>query len=141
MAIYNVSGHFCFPSNTFTAMTYPRQLSLLKEQLTHLQKNRHFIYQLICQLEKNVNSPTSCHSEEEPSCPPSHTTIWGEKETIVGNLVKLTGLMAKIIPLEQDLLEKYTKLTPSKKKSSAKTLNQSDKEIIQRFLEKRSKMK
>ena len=58
--------------------------------------------------------------------------VWGERENAVSALTKLTGLLVKIIPMEQELLEKQ----PDSNVKKGRALKDDDKVIIRRYLER-----
>ena len=58
--------------------------------------------------------------------------IFGEKETVVSALVKLAGILTKIIPMEQDIM---TIINKSEEKK-IQDLSEEDMEIIKRYLAK-----
>lgn len=73
-----------------------------------------------------------CPEEMEPS---SFHILWGEKENAVSLLVKLSGLLFKILPLEQQLYTGKT-LSPESMGEESMPLATEDKAILERYLEK-----
>lgn len=70
---------------------------------THdLALTRHLVMMLIAALEQEIITPSLQGQVQEHHV--KGGVLWGEKESAVGALVKLTGLLLKIIPLEQELL-------------------------------------
>lgn len=117
-------------------MADKKHLVSLKCQLQQLQDNRNFVQNLIYKLEKDTNSINEITNENN-IVQPEWKYIWGEKENTVSILVKLTGLIAKIAPLEQQLLDKIDLIVNSSDTKSTSLVNLQDKEIIKRFLAKR----
>ncbi len=58
-----------------------------------------------------------------------YTSLWGEKENAVSLLVKLTGLLVKIIPLEREL-------TQGEMAGEMVSLSEEDEEILARYEER-----
>lgn len=58
--------------------------------------------------------------------------IFGDKENIVSSLTKLTGILVKIIPMEQDIMKVLNKDNENK----VNDISEEDVEIIKRYLEK-----
>lgn len=67
-----------------------------------LALTRHLVMVLIAALEQEIIMPSLQAQLQENHVKGS--VLWGEKESAVGALVKLTSLLLKIIPLEQELL-------------------------------------
>ncbi len=65
-----------------------------------LALTRSLVTTLISALEKEIITPSLQNTESAPAV---KTVLWGEKENAVGALVKLTTLLLKVIPLEQQL--------------------------------------
>lgn len=89
-------------------MPLPASLSGNNLSSTHahdLNVTRSLITTLISALEREFITPAlyEISSNEKALPSPARILLWGEKENAVGALVKLTGLLLKVIPLEQQL--------------------------------------
>ncbi len=104
--------------------------SLTQQHMKSLEENRLFITNLINQLDKVLNK-----NEYDENESIEWKYIWGEKENVVSSLNKLTGLLLKIITIEQQLNEKSSTKTLSIKKKG-RILDSTDKEIIRRYVKK-----
>lgn len=94
-----------------------------------LQVTREIICRLMHKLEALSKEVETL--EEVPS---NWKYVWGEKENIVSSLTKLTGLLLKIIPLEQSVDDYYSSTTSLKKKPDP--ISKNDEEIINRYVER-----
>lgn len=117
-------------------MSHIKQLTLLKQQLICLERNRILIDQMMGVLEYKAGFSQSTENALL-FAKADMLSLFGEKDTIANQLVKLTGLMTKIIPLELELLTKHESALSRKTPAKNATLAKRDQEIIQRFLRKR----
>jgi hypothetical protein len=92
---------------------------------------RTLVTTLIRAVQDEIVSPALCKKEIV-----SNTALWGEKENAVSVLVKLTGLLLKLIPLEREITGKST--TPPEEEESGE-LNEEDRELLRRYVERVAK--
>lgn len=77
------------------------EASLSAVHTQDLMLTRRLVMMLIEAVEQEIITPSLQGSLQENQV--RGGMLWGEKESAVGVLVKLTGLLLKIIPLEQQL--------------------------------------
>lgn len=89
---------------------------------------RELVNTLISKLTPHITGTPAVPLAEE-------TDLWGSKENAVSLLVKLTGLLLKLIPLEQSLLEQRKPRSNVSRRRYPIPLEEEDREIIRRFAE------
>lgn len=83
-------------------MPPPANSILSSSHASDLALTRSLITMLISTLEKEIIIPSLTREDKEPPLK-MKALLWGDKENAVGTLVKLTSLLLKVIPLEQQL--------------------------------------
>jgi len=106
--------------------------TLLKQHKQNLSDTRKLINFLMVRLEKLIDS-----KEFTEELQMEWKYIWGEKENVVSVLTKLTGLLVKVIPIEQQIVDSENIDVSEKKQKGVLTKN--DKEIIRRYVERQKK--
>jgi hypothetical protein len=97
-----------------------------------LELTRKIIVSLIVKLENIVNDNT--YNKENFD---EWKYLWGEKESVVSVLTKLTSLLVKVVPVERKLLD--CDKTEKSNQTSGRIINSDDKEIIKRYIKKLNK--
>jgi hypothetical protein len=108
--------------------------NLFNEHRQNLAKTRSLITCLIGQLDYVINE-----KKFEKEFINDWKYIWGEKENAVSVLTKLTGLLLKVVPIEQEL--ENIKITKNPDKPKGGVLTDDDKEIIRRYVARQSSKK
>jgi hypothetical protein len=98
-------------------------------QIENLEVTRILIISLIDRLGEVIKN-----KEFTSEMPLEWKYIWGEKESAVSILSKLTGLLIKVVPMEKKLLD--SKAGEKKANVVNEFLTNDDKEIIKRYLER-----
>jgi hypothetical protein len=116
------------------AMKHPKNTTntIAEEHLSELRHTRKIITKLITFIDDTSSSPLQDNDDNI-----MQSLQWklfcGEKETLVSALTKLTGLLTKVIPMEQELTEKQLQKSPQKQ---VRPLSKEDRAIIQKYLKK-----
>lgn len=107
-----------------------------KQKNKNLSSTRHaesvfkllkFVEEMIHELESHMQN-----NSEEEGLQKRWKHVFGDKENIISVLIKLTGILVKIIPMEQDIMKVINKDNESK----INDLSEEDVEIIKRYLQK-----
>jgi hypothetical protein len=104
--------------------------NLLNQHRQDLSQTRKLISFLIEQLNSVITE-----KKFEPEFVNDWKYIWGEKENAVSVLTKLTGLLVKVVPMEQEL---DSQKPVSEEKLKGGVLTDDDKAIIRRYVERQS---
>ena len=98
--------------------------------LTDVQTVRTILSVLIMKLQEELEG--ACF-EPEADDVQERKRIWGDKESVMSSLVKLSGLLIKLIPLEEAL-----EAGDAEAKTLKKILSSDDYRVIQAYLEQES---
>lgn len=90
---------------------------------------RNLVTTLIRAVEKEIVTPSLSNQETT-----SKAALWGEKENAVSVLVKLTGLLLKLIPLEREIAGRSSAETPDNEGDDQ--LSHEDSELLRRYVER-----
>lgn len=105
---------------------------IIQSHKEDLDLTRKIIVSLIVKLENIVND--KAYNKENFD---ELKYLWGEKESVVSILTKLTTLLVKVVPVERKLLD--SDKTEKTNQTSGRIINSDDKEIIKRYIEKLNK--
>jgi hypothetical protein len=94
---------------------------------TSVAKLLQLVEGLVIELESGLQAIPQAEEQRE-----RWRYIFGEKENVVSILVKLTGILVKIIPMEHEIMSIINKSAEKK----VKDLSSEDIEIIKRYLKK-----
>ena len=104
----------------------------IKSHKEDLDLTRKIIVSLIVKLENIVND--KAYNKENFD---ELKYLWGEKESVVSILTKLTTLLVKVVPVERKLLD--SDKTEKTDQTSGIIIKTHDKEIIRRYIKKLNK--
>jgi len=112
----------------------PEYNNTIDKHKQSLELTRNMIVSLISRLDDTMNENSFDERIEE-----EWKLVWGEKESVVSVLVKLTGLLVKVVPMERQLLDSERTETSVNNSNVGRIINSDDKEIIKRYIKKLNK--
>lgn len=108
---------------------------IIKEHKKSLKLTRVIIVSLISKLDNTVANGSFNETLGEDG-----NFLWGEKDNVISVLVKLTGLLVKVVPMEKELLDsEKTEENNGKSSNVGRIINSDDKKIIKSYISKLNK--
>ena len=120
---------YCSSARIFVNIYMSDYKKTIQSHKEDLDLTRKIIVSLIVKLENIIND--NAYNKENFE---EWKYLWGEKESVVSILTKLTSLLVKVVPVERKLLDSDKAEKPNQ--TSGRIINSDDKEIIKRYIQK-----